>query len=181
MLQANLYQSLRHRCHWEENFNLWPNDISGGFQKRLEFKEWARLQLSDFSENRWVAVGSGMPIQTWVKLISSSQMHHVKPWGLWLARAEPCRCIKGKPVSQNFSSPLVPPGLQYGGCVNKSSSDNKGGLVIVIKDAAVNWTDKLQSNMSRKQWANCAAGLPAFCGWRTKGRQSLHLLRRLRR
>lgn len=45
--------------------------------------------------------------------------------------------------------------------MNKSSSDNKGGLVIVIKDVAVNWTDKLQSNMSRKQrgqlcsWAAC--------------------------
>lgn len=52
MLQANLSPSLRHRCHSEENFNLWPNDISGGFQKRLEFKEWARLQLSRFFGKR---------------------------------------------------------------------------------------------------------------------------------
>lgn len=101
----------------------------------------------------------------------------VKPWLLWLPRVEPCQWIKGKPESQNASSPLVPQGLQYGGRVNKRSSDNKAGLVIRIKDTAVDWTDKLQSNMSRKQWANCAAGPSDFCGWKTQRRQSLHLLK----
>ena len=54
-----------------------------------------------------------------------------------------------------------------------AAATTKGGLVIVIKDVAVD-CDKPQSNMSNKQKSDCTAGQRAFCDHRTHSSTAVH-------